>query len=73
MRKYVRGTQRTEPTEKESEPGIKAHQENSRKKGLCAVDPGMTKRKPSGDKDQGYPSKKQLRREGSKRHKITRL
>ena len=72
MGKYVRGTQRTEPTEKESEPGIKGHQGNSRKKGLCPVGSRMTIRKASGDKDQWYPSKKKLRREGSRRHNITR-
>lgn len=56
--KYVRDTQRTEPTGKENECGIKAHQENSRKKGLHTVDSGMTIRKASGDKDQWYPLKR---------------
>ena len=70
MGKYVRDRPRTEPTDKENERGIKAHQENSRKKGLHTVDSGMTIRKASGDKDQWYPLKQELRREG-RRHKIT--
>lgn len=65
MGKYVRGTQRTEPTEKESEPGKKAHQENSRKKGLYSVEGGMTKGKAPGDKDQQYPSKKAAQEMGA--------